>query len=60
MLTFLVREHLYIAARLQNVPEQEIDKRIKMLVYDVGLTEKMNKYSKTLSGGQVCLQIFPY
>ena len=28
-------------------------KRIKSLVYDVGLTEKLNKYSKTLSGGQV-------
>lgn len=48
-----VREHLYIAARLQNVPKNEIDKRIQSLVYDVGLTEKLNKYSKTLSGGQV-------
>ena len=47
-----VREHLYIAVKLQNVPEKEIDTRIKSLVYDVGLTEKMNKYSKTLSGGQ--------
>ena len=55
---YLVREHLYIAARLQNVPEQEIDKRIKTLVYDVGLTEKMNKYSKTLSGGQVGYRYF--
>lgn len=47
-----MREHLYIAARLQNVPKSEIEGRIKSLVYDVGLTEKMNKASKTLSGGQ--------
>ena len=48
----LVREHLYIAARLQNVPKSEINQRIQTLVYDVGLTEKIDKYSKTLSGGQ--------
>lgn len=47
-----MREHLYIAARLQNVPKSEIEGRIKSLVYDVGLTEKLNKASKTLSGGQ--------
>ena len=47
-----MREHLYIAARLQNVPKKEIEGRIKSLVYDVGLTEKLNKASKTLSGGQ--------
>ena len=47
-----VREHLYIAARLQNVPKSEINQRIQTLVYDVGLTEKIDKYSKTLSGGQ--------
>lgn len=49
----LVKEHLYIAAKLQNVPDAMIPARIKSLVYDVGLTEKLNKYSKTLSGGQV-------
>ena len=47
-----VREHLYIAAKLQNVPRKEIKERINSLVYDVGLTEKLNKKSKTLSGGQ--------
>ena len=44
-----VKEHLYIAAKLQNVPKEEINDRISSLVYDVGLTEKLNKKSKTLS-----------
>ena len=48
-----MKEHLYIAAKLQNVPKKDIERRIKSLVYDVGLTEKLNKCSKTLSGGQV-------
>ena len=43
---------MYIAARLQNVPKKDIAQRIQTLVYDVGLTEKIDKYSKTLSGGQ--------
>ena len=34
------------------MPKKEIEGRIKSLVYDVGLTEKLNKASKTLSGGQ--------
>ena len=48
-----MKEHLYIAAKLQNVPDALIPARIKSLVYDVGLTEKLNKCSKTLSGGRV-------
>ena len=34
------------------MPKKEIEGRIKSLVYDVGLTEKLNKASKTLSRGQ--------
>ncbi|KAK8797122.1 hypothetical protein WA158_004332 [Blastocystis sp. Blastoise] len=47
-----VYEHMYISAMLQGVPKSKVDKKIKDLVYDVGLNEKLHKMSKTLSGGQ--------
>lgn len=50
--TLTVKEHLYLFAELKGVPKNEIDSRIQKAIEDVGLTEKTNSQSKTLSGGQ--------
>lgn len=43
---------MYISATLQGVSGPSLDKKIRDLLYDVGLSEKVDKQTKTLSGGQ--------
>jgi ABC-type multidrug transport system ATPase subunit len=47
-----VKEHLVFFARLKGVPSNQIDAVVRSVVQDVGLTEKVNSPSHTLSGGQ--------
>src|SRR5690349_21151697 len=47
-----VREHLIFFARLKGVDRSKMDAVIKGIVEDVGLTEKIDAESRTLSGGQ--------
>eukprot|EP00903_Cladosiphon_okamuranus_P008962 g8576.t1 len=47
-----VREHLRMYAVLKAVPSSELQDAITATLNDVGLTEKENELTKTLSGGQ--------
>ena len=45
-------EHLQLFAALKGVPANEIDNTCLQTIASVGLTEKIEQYSCTLSGGQ--------
>merc|ERR1740123_1962737 len=47
-----VYEHMYLFAILKNMEKHIIDRKIDLLLADVGLSGKENSYSSTLSGGQ--------
>ncbi|CAM9541397.1 unnamed protein product [Ascophyllum nodosum] len=47
-----VREHLRMYAVLKGVPGSRLQETISNTLSDVGLTEKKNERTKTLSGGQ--------
>ncbi|CAM9259808.1 unnamed protein product [Ectocarpus sp. 4 AP-2014] len=50
--TLTVKEHLRLYAVLKGVPHPNLGEAIKKTLLDVGLTEKENEKTKTLSGGQ--------
>ncbi len=45
-------EHLKLFAVIKGVPHKYIDEEVESMITAVGLTEKRNERSKTLSGGQ--------
>ncbi len=45
-------EHLKLFAVIKGVPSKEVDEEAESMLAAVGLTEKLNEHSKTLSGGQ--------
>lgn len=47
-----VREHLVFFARLKGIPSASVQNVVQKVIEDVGLTEKVNSPSSTLSGGQ--------
>ncbi|CAM9216451.1 unnamed protein product [Ectocarpus fasciculatus] len=47
-----VREHLRMYAVLKDVPSSDLQEAIRNTLNDVGLTEKENELTTTLSGGQ--------
>lgn len=47
-----VEEHLYLYARLKDIPEDELQSTVSSAIADVGITAKAQQRSKTLSGGQ--------
>eukprot|EP00002_Diphylleia_rotans_P011892 TRINITY_DN2339_c0_g1_i1.p1 TRINITY_DN2339_c0_g1~~TRINITY_DN2339_c0_g1_i1.p1 ORF type:complete len:1630 (+),score=380.69 TRINITY_DN2339_c0_g1_i1:63-4952(+) len=47
-----VEEHIRLFAALKGVPKSEVEKHVRDRIHEVGLDEKTNSYSKTLSGGQ--------
>ncbi|CAN0449923.1 unnamed protein product, partial [Scytosiphon promiscuus] len=47
-----VREHLRMYAVLKSVPRSRLQATIRATLSDVGLTEKENELTTTLSGGQ--------
>ena len=47
-----VKEHLYIFAGIKRIPEDKVEQAITDVIAEVGLTEKVDSYSSTLSGGQ--------
>jgi len=47
-----VKEHLYIFAGIKRIPKADVEKSINDIIAEVGLTEKVDSYSSTLSGGQ--------
>lgn len=50
--TLTVREHLRMYAVIKGVPAKDLSNVIRATLADVGLTEKENELTKTLSGGQ--------
>eukprot|EP01029_Cantina_marsupialis_P003977 TRINITY_DN139_c0_g3_i1.p1 TRINITY_DN139_c0_g3~~TRINITY_DN139_c0_g3_i1.p1 ORF type:complete len:1613 (-),score=439.95 TRINITY_DN139_c0_g3_i1:776-5008(-) len=50
--TLSVKEHLNLYALIKDVPEERIDMEVKNIIADVGLVEKTNEASASLSGGQ--------
>lgn len=46
-----VQEHLQLFARLQGTPESEVKSMVEDMVNEVGLIDKKDALSKTLSGG---------
>ena len=46
-----VREHLELFAALKGLPDDEIEVEVTRMIGEVGLTEKANNFSSTLSGG---------
>uniref|UniRef100_A0A7S3ZF35 ABC transporter domain-containing protein n=1 Tax=Lotharella globosa TaxID=91324 RepID=A0A7S3ZF35_9EUKA len=46
-----VREHLWLYAKIKGIPKDEIETAIQTAIEQVGLTEKVDTYSKNLSGG---------
>ncbi len=47
-----VKEHLHIFAGIKRIPPADVNKAIDDIIAEVGLTEKVDSYSSTLSGGQ--------
>jgi ABC-type multidrug transport system ATPase subunit len=47
-----VREHLEFFARLKGIRKSEVGAIVESIIKEVGLTEKVNARSSTLSGGQ--------
>ena len=47
-----VKEHLVLYGRIKGLSGEALDSEVVKMIKDVGLTEKVNAYSKTLSGGQ--------
>ncbi len=47
-----VLEHLKLFAVVKGVPSKDVEAEAESMLSAVGLTEKRNEYSKTLSGGQ--------
>ncbi|KAJ3012295.1 UNVERIFIED_CONTAM: hypothetical protein HDU68_001287, partial [Siphonaria sp. JEL0065] len=50
--TMTVRETLALYAKVKNVPVQDIDTEVSEIMQEIGLTEKANYLSGSLSGGQ--------
>lgn len=46
------KEHLLFYGRLKGVPESELENQCLTLIKEVGLEEKTDSMSETLSGGQ--------
>ncbi|XP_067927873.1 phospholipid-transporting ATPase ABCA3-like [Watersipora subatra] len=47
-----VEEHLYFFAKLKRCPPEKIDEQIDYYIKTLGIEEKRNAFSHTLSGGQ--------
>ncbi|MES1908431.1 MAG: hypothetical protein MHM6MM_001373 [Cercozoa sp. M6MM] len=47
-----VREHLRLYARIKGVPSNEVGSAVEEIITEVGLDEKANSQSASLSGGQ--------
>ena len=50
--TLTAYENIALALSIQNVPFDEIDKRIKKVAYDLDIINVLNKYPYQMSGGQ--------
>eukprot|EP00466_Bigelowiella_natans_P003580 jgi/Bigna1/73288/fgenesh1_pg.23_\ len=48
---YTVREHLYLFSKIKGIPSGEIENAVRSTIREVGLTEKINTYSQSLSGG---------
>ena len=47
-----VYEHLVMFAAFKGTSSDQIDEEVEKMIQSVGLTEKRNAYTETLSGGQ--------
>ena len=47
-----VREHLEFYATIKGIPVDDVESEVKKKISEVGLTEKVNTITKSLSGGQ--------
>lgn len=50
--TLTAYENIALALSIQNVSADEIDRRVKKVAKDLGITEVLNKYPYQMSGGQ--------
>ncbi|XP_052061510.1 phospholipid-transporting ATPase ABCA3-like [Mytilus californianus] len=50
--TLTVKEHLIFYAKMKGCPSDQISKEVEEMVKIIGLEQKLNRYSMTLSGGQ--------
>lgn len=50
--TLTAYENIALALSIQNVRADEIDRRVKKVAKDLGITEVLNKYPYQMSGGQ--------
>lgn len=50
--TLTAYENIALALSIQNVKANEIDKKIKKVANDLGITDVLNKYPYQMSGGQ--------
>ena len=46
-----VKEHLVLFAHLKGVPSDKVEEEVKLIIEQVGLTEKVEAFASTLSGG---------